>query len=118
MLLTSYAYSSGGLTAVIFTDVLQCVIMIIGAIVLSVLSKYLTSIPIREKYWILWFLITSPPFPPFLLRDNSCPDAGQLSRCPAAGQQLSRGEKNVGSYAMWNRLLFHVVYARIKLPRK
>lgn len=28
----------GGLTAVIFTDVLQCVIMIIGAIVLSVLS--------------------------------------------------------------------------------
>ena len=30
----------GGLTAVIFTDVLQCAIMIIGAIVLSILSEY------------------------------------------------------------------------------
>jgi len=30
---------SGGLTAVIFTDVLQCVIMILGAITLAILSK-------------------------------------------------------------------------------
>ena len=29
----------GGLTAVIFTDVLQCVIMILGAITLAILSK-------------------------------------------------------------------------------
>ena len=31
---------SGGLTAVIYTDVLQCTIMLIGAIVLAIMSKY------------------------------------------------------------------------------
>ena len=31
---------TGGLTAVIYTDVLQCTIMIIGAIVLAILSKH------------------------------------------------------------------------------
>ena len=47
----TYSISSlvllGGLTAVIFTDVLQCVIMIIGAIVLSILSKCI-CMPLRS----------------------------------------------------------------------
>ena len=45
----------GGLTAVIFTDVLQCAIMIIGAIVLSILSEY------NDFEGVLLYLTTISP---------------------------------------------------------
>ena len=36
---TCCSFVSGGLTAVIYTDVLQCTIMILGAMALSVVGK-------------------------------------------------------------------------------
>ena len=49
----------GGLTAVIFTDVLQCAIMIVGAIVLAILSKqYLSSLALHLASFVyFWFKI-------------------------------------------------------------